>query len=196
MRPIELNREATAGAQACMSIHNVLHNRDMRKKLSMLPILVAVSLWAGFGVWYYRAERHYLERQYIGSDLLAAFETVGKATVVTNEKGVIRLSTESADKLFGKLSPGTNIMFLCPQIKQSFDVAVRAANDSRDGCGVTQLVTNDCMLTKETFLQVTVTAVKKSDSFTVVLTALPAKNVDAILLNEEAMKHVVKSHAH
>lgn len=194
MTQFQLNPDAPVLARSCAHIHNVIHDPNRRKWLSLASLFVAATCWLGFGFWYYHADRAYQLRQYAGADFLTAFEVVGKTAIVTGEDGRVLLSTTAADKLFQKPLNNTSISDFCPQIQQAFESAVKSAKDSSSGRGNSQLITADCsMAASDDYLQVTISAVRTTARFVVVITATDAGKIDNFLMSDEALQKVTKA---
>ncbi len=175
---LECSSVAPITSRLCVAAHNKLHNRTFRNRASLVAIATAVCLWVCFYLWSSHETSKYRNAQYVGADILAAFEAADKAVVVVSDDYQVMFSSAAAEKWLGRVGKSKDLAVCFPQLIVPVRTAIASANNKACKHSLIQFVA-DSHSQPDTRLQVVVTASRVLDRTTVVVTAIPVNAIDA-----------------
>lgn len=176
---LEISPNAGLLPRTCVAVHNKLHETAFRRRLAVVPIAVAVCLWIGFWWWSTHIRQQFVDRQYIATDVLAAFEAANKSVIVISDDEKIAYTTDAADKTFGRQTHGRDLKKVFPQLAEPVHLALTAAKKRTNGHSLVQFIAAKPDNPAEK-LQINVTAATVLDHTTVVVTAVPLCELNAV----------------
>jgi sensor histidine kinase regulating citrate/malate metabolism len=184
---LTISPNAPIVARACVFVHNKLHDTHLRKRLAIVPLLLAICLYIGFFWWSARVREQHLVRQSAAAEVLAAFEAANKSVLVVSEAGRIEFASESAEKIFGKTGCSKDLDKVYPALASPVQTAIVAANKRPTKHSLVQFVM--AAADSGDKVQVSITAARVLDKTTVIVTSVPLSELNAVFdTNSEQMR--------